>query len=615
MEPLELQNPTTPTRTRKRRANPDEWKRNIRKRLRASGDRYLDRKGIERPKKVPNFTDCKCKFKCRDQITVAQQESLFNEYYSWKDSNRQKDFICSLVQEGPVARKRKRKDGSVIEKKISRQYFLPNGNGGKNRVCLPFFCNTFAFSKKTIINTVKFKSPSGKYRGKDKRKGKPAHNATPNIIVKAIKRFLSDIPKVPSHYCRSRSRRLYLAPDLSITKLFDLYCEKNPNKLVKEHVFRRVFAEYEPPLSIFCPKKDQCAVCNNAESTKTTETNEKYIAHRSRNKAIQEMKSNDKQYAKANPKSVIYATFDLQAVLTLPYAGDGKIYYSRKLSVLNFTIFDSKNKGTCFLWDETNGKKGSAEISTCLIRYLKSLPSEIESVVMYADTCGGQNRNRNIMTAMLYVVNTINTKLQTIDLKYMESGHSYLEADSIHATIEREKRHKNIYIPEEYKLIIQMSRKKPFPYDVNTINYNDIYDLQKLNNDVIKNVKKTTENKMLNWMLCKWFRFQRGSCQVAFKYDVNATHFEYLDVNTNGIDWNNVVLKKKYDAPIPITLSKKKDLLDLLKKGVIPQSYTSYYNNLPAGSLIGKKKIQDLPLWDDEFNENEEELDQSFDAV
>lgn len=60
------------------------------------------------------------------------------------------------------------------------------------------------------------------------------------------------------------------------------------------------------------------------------------------------MKSNAKQYATANPKSVIYATFDLQAVLTVPYAGDGKIHYSRKLSILNFTIFDSKNKGTCF---------------------------------------------------------------------------------------------------------------------------------------------------------------------------------------------------------------------------------------------------------------------------
>lgn len=94
------------------------------------------------------------------------------------------------------------------------------------------------------------------------------------------------------------------------------------------------------------------------------------------------------------------------------------------------------------------------------------MPPEIESVVMYSDKCGGQNRNRNIMAAMLYVVNTTNTKLQTIELKYMESGHSYLEADSIHATTEREKRHKKIYIPEEYKLIIQMSRKKPFPYNV-----------------------------------------------------------------------------------------------------------------------------------------------------
>jgi len=32
------------------------------------------------------------------------------------------------------------------------------------------------------------------------------------------------------------------------------------------------------------------------------------------------------------------------------------------------------------------GKKGSAEIGTCLLKYLKSLPGEFEHVIFYADT-------------------------------------------------------------------------------------------------------------------------------------------------------------------------------------------------------------------------------------
>lgn len=88
--------------------------------------------------------------------------------------------------------------------------------------------------------------------------------------------------------------------------------------------------------------------------------------------------------------------------------------------------------------------------------------------------------------------------------------------------------------------------------------------------------------------------------------DVTCCSFEYIDVNINGIDWSSVVLKKKYAAPLMITMEKKRYLLNLLKKGVIPPTYATDYNNLPCGTR--KKKIKDLPLWDVKFNPDENEL-------
>jgi len=38
-------------------------------------------------------------------------------------------------------------------------------------------------------------------------------------------------------------------------------------------------------------------------------------------------------------KSLATITFDIQAVLPLPHAGDAQIYYMCKLSVYNFTIY------------------------------------------------------------------------------------------------------------------------------------------------------------------------------------------------------------------------------------------------------------------------------------
>jgi len=47
----------------------------------------------------------------------------------------------------------------------------------------------------------------------------------------------------------------------------------------------------------------------------------------------------------------------------------------------------------CYCWTEVDGKGGSSEIGTCIYKWLTSLPDSVDEVVMYSDTCGGQNRN------------------------------------------------------------------------------------------------------------------------------------------------------------------------------------------------------------------------------
>lgn len=139
------------------------------------------------------------------------------------------------------------------------------------------------------------------------------------------------------------------------------------------------------------------------------------------------------------------------------------IYYKRKLNAYNFTIYENHSSdGYCYIWDECNAQKGSNEIATCVLKYLESLPDTVTHVSSFSDTCGGQNRNKHICAAMLYAVNSIH-HLETIDLKYMESGHSYLEADAMHATIERARKHKKNYTTREWALLIYSARIKPKP--------------------------------------------------------------------------------------------------------------------------------------------------------
>lgn len=603
----EIISETPKTRKRKRFAVEEEWQRNVMKKKRALGQAYTNYKKIEKPAKtVVNKKDCtKCRYHCSEKIPKAQQDSLLAEYYTYGDVARQKDYICSLVSKTDVVRKRPRKMDSNVEKNWSKVYTLPNGENEKVRVCAEFFCATFAISKSVVEDAIKNKSPNGSYKGFDHRKGRPAPNATAPSTVKAVNRFLSKFPKVPSHYCRARSNRLYLSPDLSMQKLHELYSEKNENAPISYKVFCNLFHHFEPPLAIFEPKKDQCSTCNEAERTKTRETNEEYIAHIKRKDSIAAMKKQDKADALKDP-SLIYATFDLQAILTLPFAAECQLYYTRKLSMYNFTIFDSRRVGTCYTWDENNGKKGSSEIGSCLMRYVMSLPETVNKIVFYSDTCGGQNRNQNVFALLLYIVNFAAKHIKTIDLKFMESGHSTMEADSMHSAIERAKKGKLLYVPNDYVNVMKMARKEKketkhqletHSYDVHLLQYDAVYDLQALTESIITNRNKTVSKKKVNWLLVKWFRFEKGSTKVGFKYDVNSD-FDYIQANDASVPWDKITLKKKYQSVLPISMAKKRDLIKLLKKGIIPQDYATFYEKLHSSA-----KVTDKAVWDREFDE------------
>lgn len=225
-------------------------------------------------------------------------------------------------------------------------------------------------------------------------------------------------------------------------------------------------------------------------------------------------------------------TFDLQTIVSLSFAGDNQLYCKRKLNVYNFTIFDGHNKyGYCFVWDECNGNEGSSEIATCLLKYITKLPETVSHVSTFSDTCGGQNRNKNIMAAMLYEVNTIEN-IKIIDLKFMESGHPYLEADSMQATIERARRLKKIYNIREWVLLFSCARIHSNPYKVITLNHNDFYDLEKLVNLMVLTTTINIKREKVNWLKIKWMRFDKSEPNIMqYKYGLQDTEFKRLDIS------------------------------------------------------------------------------------
>ncbi|CAH1107460.1 unnamed protein product [Psylliodes chrysocephalus] len=367
----------TARRERKRRlvAKPELWKKNKMKLLRVAGKEYVNRKGAIVTAKSPGIVNCNnCRYKCSINIPRDRQIIICKEYWEMADSTKQKIFICSLVEEKNIDRERNRNDRKKT-RKHSRYYHLLSASNKRVRVCQKYFCATFAFSFQVVETALKYRGDSGVYVGFDHRKERPAPNVTSAEQVRHIKTHIDMFPRMASHYCRRDTKRQYLASDLNISVIYCLYCSnyclQNNVPSVKYNVFRSVFNSYDPPLSFYKPKKDQCVTCNvYTSATDKTELQSQWEAHKAKEKSGMEMKAADKQKAVDNKGETFRAiTFDLQSILNVPYAGDSQIFYRRKLSELASKIMVNT---TC----DTDGNQVKW-LQIKWLRFIKTNPSTI----------------------------------------------------------------------------------------------------------------------------------------------------------------------------------------------------------------------------------------------
>lgn len=91
----------------------------------------------------------------------------------------------------------------------------------------------------------------------DKRGKHKAYNKTDEVKLNGVRSFINKFPSYESHYSRHKSsNRKYLAPDLSLNKLFELYKSETQSP-VSYFVFSRTF-NTEFNLLFHAPVTDSC---------------------------------------------------------------------------------------------------------------------------------------------------------------------------------------------------------------------------------------------------------------------------------------------------------------------------------------------------------------------
>lgn len=221
-------------RKRRKVRNMNEWKKNKNKRLRMEGKEYLGFTKARGRKMEHNKTRpckqigerCKSKFCEKSQnrlcnkITDECRQKIFSYFWNNLNWDQRKIYITGLINRTNVSRKT---SDVSSRRKGTLHYFLPLDADSNNKVqvCRNMFLKTFCLGPFTIQSWVR----------KSELRMLPCQDIQNRLTIRTARRgaeekmsnlnyFFDSIPKLPSHYRRKETTKLYLEPTYrSITDL------------------------------------------------------------------------------------------------------------------------------------------------------------------------------------------------------------------------------------------------------------------------------------------------------------------------------------------------------------------------------------------------------------
>lgn len=553
-----------------------------------------------------------CRFKCYDKITDAQRQREFTGFWAMGDKDRQMDYVKDhILRSDPAVHKSQEK-----QKQNSIKYFLII-DGKMIFVCKKMFLDTFNVSE-SWVRTVLKKLKGGNLGHTIPGDMRGRHSKVPPEVMKKnidnIKEHINMFKRVPSHFCRSTTKRKYLDRRLNVRKMWRFYKDwmstSKPTDAIKSEKYYRFIFNTQFNLGFQRPKKDLCDLCVVFElcsPAQREKMQQKYDEHISNKEKAKASKAADTLFAKANKDSVCYAIFDLQKVLNVPKIDASMAYYLRKLAMYNLTIYDViQHKGFCYVWDESNAARGANEIATCVLKFIDMivLATQIREFIFRSDNCFGQNKNKFLFAMYTYACSKYQIRIVH---RYMEKGHTMNEADSMHAAIERASKYEDVFEPADWKRIIKECKVEGKPYEVYEVG-GDILDFHRLANDC-----QNWNNRSAKWSSVREIEVDcTKPGRVFLKHDLSQAEAKEIKITKVGRPFNlsNLEFSKAFNEPRVLKQNKLKDLAKMCNELVIPATKHGFYRGL--------RNFPDLdnPLLEiEEEDENgEEEEENNFES-
>lgn len=621
---MEENNNQTASKPSKRFRNPKSHARYTNRLNREKGLEYQTSSGKTIPKKTFKKIDCNCRKQCHTIIDENAQKEIFNTFYGLESWSEKTLFLNGHIKIREVCQRRRPtlRKNIQFKKASTRSYFLsadPN-----QPVCKAFFKKVLQITEGRIEHCIAKQTKTPNQSAIDRRGKHFSHRKTSAGAIRNVIEFISSFPQYESHYTRGMfpTVRKYLEPNLNLKILYNEY-KKKCAQPVSMYMFRDTFhrrfnLKFKPPLM------DTCDCCNKLQlkiKDPTTRHEQKIKVHEQKTNHLQRVEFISREYkanvdeSKISGGTKIVLVFDLEKVFDTPKLNTNSAYYKRKLSTYNLCVHDeTNNKSHMYIWHEGMASRGPQEIASCLFYHFDTcIPNQCKELILYSDSCGGQNRNIKMSLMLSHYLDKSNT-LTSITQNFFLTGHSYNVCDRKFAIIERKRRKAtNIYTSTQWMELIEQA-KVTFPKFVVSEMRSEHFVGCDVLMAVSTNRKKTTTKEAINWFTFHTIKYTKGHpFQLHFEtYENLESKFnesieqqqdysKTIAIHKRGVTVENfgeIELPLLYPTGRVISTDKKKDLLDLLE--FVPLEYRSFYTNLNHGVPDRMNELRTLTHYSDD---------------
>lgn len=156
-----------------------------------------------------------------------------------------------------------------------------------------------------------------------------------------------------------------------------------------------------------------------------------------------------------------YFFFNLQKTTPTPSVSTSKAYL-RQLWTCNLAVLNLQaGSAHFFMRHEGQASRGCQEISSCLLKFIKSLSPDVKHIGSGFQRQLWRTKQKPLHSRVwMYIVR--NTNIETIDQRFFVSGHSFNEDGQDFGLIElkKKKTKRDLYVPQHYMdLVTSTSRK------------------------------------------------------------------------------------------------------------------------------------------------------------